>query len=161
MQKRSPALVEVDRLLNMLPHMPRSKTLNDNTQQPKSWSIADEIDHLICASKSTSGSLLFDRGDAKSFFLPIGTWPTGKSRRLAMITLPVPNPGQDPELREMGRKTAIVQLRLIDTLGDQFRRLPDFGDAQFIALRRSVEEELKDESLQLEMRFLYAWGRKV
>jgi len=143
MQKRSPALIEVDRLLNMLPHMPRSKTIDDNTQQHKSWSVADEIDHMICASKSTSGPPLFERGDAKSFFLPIGTWPT------------------DPELREMGRKTAIVQTRLIDTLGDQFRKLPDFGDAQFIALRRSVEEELKDETLQLEMRFVYAWGRKV
>jgi len=143
LQKRSPALAEVDRLLNKLPHMPRSKMLDDGTQQPKSWSIAHEIEHMIRASQNSSDSPLFESGDTKSFFLPIGTWP------------------KDPELKEMGRKTAIIQMRLIDTLGDQFRLLPDLGDAEFSALRISAEEEVMDEELQLEIGFIYAWGRKL
>ncbi|KAG9311160.1 S-adenosyl-L-methionine-dependent methyltransferase [Chiua virens] len=139
LQRRSPALAEVDRLLNKLPHMPRSKTLDEGTEQPNSWSIAHELEHVMY----NSGALLFERGDVKSFFLPIGTWP------------------EDPVLREMGRKMAIVQIRLIETLGDQFRKLPDFGDDEFHALQNWAREEVEDEALQLEMEFVYAWGRKL
>ncbi|KAH0826415.1 hypothetical protein J3R83DRAFT_5389 [Lanmaoa asiatica] len=160
LQKRSPALAEVDRLLNKLPHMPRSKAFDESTQQPKSWSIAHEIEHMIRTSNSRSGPPLLESGDVKSFFLPIGTWPKGKSHRSAVTRLSESSRAEDPELREMGRKTAIVQMRLIDTLGDQFCRLPDFGDAEFNALRDSAEKEVEDEELQLEMGFTYAWGRK-
>ncbi|KAG9308079.1 hypothetical protein JVU11DRAFT_12590 [Chiua virens] len=45
-------------------------------EQPKSWSIAHELEHVIYNSKDSSGSApLFEKGDIKPFFLPIGTWP--------------------------------------------------------------------------------------
>ncbi|KAG9308154.1 hypothetical protein JVU11DRAFT_12458 [Chiua virens] len=112
LQKCGPALAEVDHLLDKLLHIPRSKTLDE---QPKSWSIAHELEHVIYNSKDSSGSApLFKKGDIKPFFLPIGTWPEGMSHRLATERLFIHlSLFKDPIRKETGRKTVIVQMWLI------------------------------------------------
>lgn len=77
--KPRPALVEMERVMCLSPHIPAS--LEDSHAEKaavaKSWSIAPLIADMLKDASDDDGNALFTSVDSKSFNLAIGAWPKG------------------------------------------------------------------------------------
>jgi hypothetical protein len=67
----------------------------------------------------------------------------------------------DKKLQTIGTVMAEVQMGLIDAFGPKFIGLQLLTDVEFSSLRARVVAEIEDLSLELQMAFVSAWGRKV
>ncbi|KAH7921937.1 hypothetical protein BV22DRAFT_692390 [Leucogyrophana mollusca] len=140
---RTPALVEVDRVMMMSPHTPPAKAGERDATKPKSWSIAKDIEGMIRGAVDAAGCKLFDDVRATAFHMPVGTWP------------------KDAVQKQIGKIMAQVQMSLIDAFKPAFLSLNLLTEAEFHALYEAVDVEVSDNGLELQCPIVYAWGRKM
>ncbi|KAF8643336.1 hypothetical protein AX16_009065 [Volvariella volvacea WC 439] len=137
---RSPMLIEVDRLMMESPHTPKAKVTTKDGN--KTWSIASLLKGLIESAVNQDGSPLFEAVHDKTFLVPIGPWP------------------QDPAQARIGAMNAEVQINLVKAFGPLFLKNNLLTAAEFDKLFEEVKKEVADLSLELQIPFTYAWGRR-
>ncbi|KAH7904547.1 hypothetical protein BJ138DRAFT_1119312 [Hygrophoropsis aurantiaca] len=139
---RTPALVEVDRLMVQSPHTPRARVGETNTTKPKSWSIAWDIAPMLRDATDSEGNLLFRTIQVKEVRVPVGTWP------------------KDAVQKQIGEIIARVQMGLIDAFKPTFLTLKLLTGSEFDSLREAAQAEVEDGDLEIQSPIVYAWGRK-
>jgi len=146
LRARSPALIEVDRLLALSGHTPNAveeEEANEMSNVKKSWSLAYLIEGMLKDATNTEGAKLFKSVDKVQFNIPIGPWP------------------QDPRQKEIGEMMGQVQNDLVEGFRATFVSQGLIDNDGFDKLLVEVRREVADSSLELQVPYVYAWGRKT
>jgi hypothetical protein len=83
LRRRTPALVEADRLLALSPHVPRANDVK--TDDYRSYSAAPLLEEALKNAMDDNGSCLFSNCTSKTFTVPVGSWPQGQYQHTVAV----------------------------------------------------------------------------
>ncbi|KAH7908542.1 S-adenosyl-L-methionine-dependent methyltransferase [Hygrophoropsis aurantiaca] len=138
-QSRPPSFLEEDRLLSTSPHRGVAKEQNSDF----TWSIAFKLAEILRDAKDPTGNALFGDVQEKRFEFPVGAWPT------------------DERQAKFGKMIAETQVSLLEGFREMLLTNGIVTEEEFSNLLKAIIAETNDVSLQLQIPYVYAWGRKT